>query len=38
VRLALIETGLKTRAKELDIPERCPYALDQLLSEEFGPE
>jgi hypothetical protein len=35
VKDALVETGLKARAKDLDIPERCPYTLDQLLADDF---
>ena len=31
VRQALDETNLKSRSKELDIPEKCPYTLDELL-------
>jgi len=31
VELALAETNLAARAKELDIPVKCPYTLDDLL-------
>ena len=35
VRAALRETGLTKRARELDIPEECPYTLDALLDGEL---
>ena len=34
VQLALTETGFKQRAKELDIPEQCPWTLADLLESD----
>ena len=36
IELALAETNLASRAKELDIPAKCPYTLDELLEGELG--
>jgi Domain of unknown function DUF29 len=35
VKSALDETNLKSQAKKLDIPEKCPYTLDELLEGEL---
>jgi Domain of unknown function DUF29 len=31
IKQVLDETNLKSKAKELEIPEKCPYTLDELL-------
>jgi hypothetical protein len=36
VELALAETNLAAHAKELDIPAKCPYTLDELLQGDLG--
>lgn len=35
IKQALDETNLKSKAKELDIPAKCPYTLDELLEGEI---
>jgi RNase P protein component len=36
VKSALAETNLKPKAKQLDIPETCPYTLDELLEGDLN--
>ena len=36
VELALAQTNLTARAKELNIPAKCPYTLDELLEGDLG--
>jgi Domain of unknown function DUF29 len=36
IELALAETNLAARAKELDIPAKCPHSLDELLEGDLG--
>jgi len=33
--VALAETNLTARAKELDVPAKCPYTLDELLEDDL---
>jgi uncharacterized protein DUF29 len=36
VKSALDETNLQSQAKKLDIPEKCPYTLDELLEADLN--
>jgi hypothetical protein len=36
VKAALDETNLTSKAKELDIPETCPYTVDELLESDLN--
>jgi hypothetical protein len=36
VKQALDETNLKSKAKQLEIPETCPYTLDELLEGDLN--
>ena len=36
IELAFAETNLAARAKELDIPAKCPYTLGELLEGDLG--
>jgi hypothetical protein len=36
VRIALIETEMEDRAGELNLPEQCPFTLNQLLADDVS--
>ena len=36
VRIALLETGIEAGAAELNLPEHCPFTLDQLLADDVA--